>query len=102
MSKKAPASEDSLHHLHQLVVEQAINLMKFGRPLVIKGEMVTNPDGSIVYDPPTAAELTAAARILKDNGIDTPHKSDAQVSAEEEALKGVLNDLHDNDQVVAH
>ena len=102
MSRQRQASEESLNLLHQLTVDQAISLMTKGRPLVVKGELVTEPDGSIVYDPPTAAELTAAARILKDNGVDHPYISESRTSAEEEALQGVLNDLHDDEGMVAH
>jgi len=87
------ALDTRMNELHNLVVEQAIRIMQNGRPLMSKGEPVLDPEGNVIYVPPTAAEITAAARILKDNGIDTPIKSHVTKSAEEEAMSLILSDL---------
>jgi len=87
------ATDKKMDDLHDLVVEQAIRLMKYGRPLISNGEPVLDPEGEIIYIPPTAAELTAAARILKDNGIDSPLKSQEQLTAEEDAMRSIIKDI---------
>lgn len=93
MSNKR-AEEEDMFELHRLLVQNAIALLSRGRLLVYKGEAVL-VDGKPTYDLPTAAELTAAARILKDNGIDTPHMGAKDASAEAAALAGILTDLQE-------
>jgi len=87
------ATDLQMDKLHDLVVEQAIKLMTHGRPLVSQGEPVLDADGAVIFVPPSAAELTAAARILKDNGIDSPLKSTEQLTAEERAMRSILEDI---------
>lgn len=88
------ASEESMNDLHSLVVKQAINLMTNGRPIISKetGEPVM-VNGEVLYMPPTAAELTAAARILKDNGIDTPALNSEASSEEVDAVRAAMDDI---------
>lgn len=87
------ATDTQMDTLHSLVVEQAIKLMKHGRPLISKGEPVLDAGGEVIFMPPTAAELTAASNLLKANGIDAPLKTDAQLSAEEDAMRSILDDI---------
>jgi len=99
MTKRA--SEENMNNLHFLVVDQAINLMKHGRPVLSKetGEPVI-VNGAILFMPPTAAEITAAARILKDNGVDSPALSagatDEEVDAISDAMADVVLDHEDS------
>ena len=91
MSKKA--EEAAFNELHRLLVDNAVRLLSKGRLVVYKGEVVTL-DGEPVYALPTAAELTAAARILKDNGIDSPQISGKVETAESAALAGIMDSLN--------
>lgn len=86
------AEEQEFNELHRLLVDNAIRLLKRGRLVTYKGEVVTF-NGEPVYDLPTAAELTAAARILKDNGIDTPQISGKVETAESAALANIMESL---------
>lgn len=88
------AEEAEFNELHRLLVQNAVRLLKHGRLVVYKGEVVTL-NGEPVYDLPTAAELTAAARILKDNGIDSPQISGKVETAASVALAGIMGSLNE-------
>lgn len=92
-NNKKRATAEEMDELHHLTVQQVINLMRRGRPVISRetGEPVII-DGEVLYTPPTSAELTAAARILKDNGIDSPQD---QSGAAEESAKRTLEAIQD-------
>ena len=88
------ATDATMNLLHELTVQQCVNLMKNGRPMMSKGEPLLDAAGEMIWAPPSAAEIAACARILKDNGIDTPHRVDMQTSTEEKAMASIVADLN--------
>jgi hypothetical protein len=63
---------DVLGRVHELLAKDMLSRLENGVPVFDKdGNAVVEEDGSPVYRPLTAAEWTAIAKFLKDNGIDS-------------------------------
>jgi|GEM_PF-7058734 len=82
--------KSKVERLHALLVKHSLDLFRKGRPVIdpATGMMATNTDGLPVMVPPTAADLTAATKILTmkvNPQADTPFKRFDGMSMEEEA-----------------